>query len=86
MTAEDFNKKYNKYLETGFYGLAIDNEEVVKYLDDIFENVLTKLPYFRYQQIKTKFDNVRFYADVDSMYLLRTIENEISRILKQSAE
>lgn len=86
MTVEDFNKKYNKYLETGFYGLVINNENVIKYLDDIFENVLTKLPYFRYQQIKTKFDNVRFYADVDSMYLLRTIENEINRILKQSAE
>jgi hypothetical protein len=62
MTTEDFNKKYSDYLETGHYGLAINNEEVINYLDRVFEEKLIHIPGFKYSQIKVKFGYCRFYC------------------------
>ena len=62
MTAQEFNEKYSDYLEDRFYGLAIDKESVVNYLDVVFEDLI-KIPNFKYQQIKLKFNNASFYSN-----------------------
>lgn len=36
MTSEEFNEKWNKYLEDGFYGMAIEHPQVIEYLDEEF--------------------------------------------------
>jgi hypothetical protein len=80
MTTEDFNKKYEMYLEPGHYGLAIDSPGVIKYLDEKFQ-VLTQIPGFSYSQIKLKFGVARFYCEprsIDSFI----IEKEINKILE----
>lgn len=82
MNKKQFNEKYKEFLTEGFYGLAIQDQEVIDYLDDIFGNVLVHLPNFKYQQIKEKWGYVRFYADVDSTNLLQTIEQKLTSILK----
>lgn len=82
MNKKQFNEKYKEFLTEGFYGLAIQDQEVIDYLDDIFGNVLVYLPNFKYQQIKVKWGYVRFYADVDSTNLLQTIEQKLTSILK----
>jgi len=71
-TAEEFNEKYKDFLEKGHYGLAIDNEEVVEYLDKKFQEFV-KIPGFTYSQIKTKFNSVRFYGGDD----MKTAEKDI---------
>ena len=82
MNKKQFNEKYKEFLTEGFYGLDIQDQEVIDYLDDIFGNVLVYLPNFKYQQIKEKWGYVRFYADVDSTNLLQTIEQKLTSILK----
>ena len=83
MTAEDFNKKYSDYLETGHYGLAIEDEDVIKYLDDVFENKLVHIPNFEYSQIKTKFGSARFYCKGIQVprKLVDEVEENINTIL-----
>lgn len=80
-TTKEFNEKYKEFLTEGFYGLAIQDQEVIDYLDDIFGNVLVHLHNFKYQQIKEKWGYVRFYADVESKNLLQTIEMKIKSML-----
>jgi hypothetical protein len=63
-TTEQFNDKYSEYLEEGHYGLDIEYPEIVEYLDEIFEGLLTSIPGFSYSQIKLKFNYARFYASV----------------------
>lgn len=88
MTTEDFNKKYSDYLETGHYGLAINNEDVIKYLDYIFENKLIHIPNFKYSQIKLKFGTCRFYCKGVQVphELINQIENDIDTILFNQAK
>ena len=80
MSSNDFNKKYKEYLEDRHYGLAIDNPTIVDFLDSIFKD-LTKIPGFKYSQIKMKFGMARFYSTlgVDLSYL---IEDKINTIYK----
>lgn len=61
MTSDEFNRKYKEFLEEGYYGLALEKPEAVEYLDSEFE-ALTRLPGFKYHQIKAKFNSFRFYA------------------------
>ena len=63
MTQQQFNQKWAPFLEEGFYGLAINNPSVVEYLDQVFEG-LTKIPGFKYQQIKEKFNYSQFYSNL----------------------
>jgi hypothetical protein len=61
MTAEEFNEKYEDFLEEGHYGLALDGNEVVAYLDSEFQELI-KIPGFSYSQIKSKFSWFCFYC------------------------
>lgn len=64
-TVDAFNKKWKDYLEPRFYGLAIDDEDVIKYLDDEFTKEVQSNPNFNYSQIKTKFKFACVYAESD---------------------
>ena len=61
MTAEEFDEKYNKWLEKGHYGLSISNERQIDYLNEVFEG-LTLIDGFSFSQIKSKFGSYRFYC------------------------
>lgn len=79
MTSSEFNKKWAEFLEEGHYGLALDKPEVVEYLDTEFK-ILSKLPDFKFSQIKSKFNSFRFYADGVSAEKCNEIENRIADI------
>lgn len=81
MTSDDFNKKWAEFLEEGHYGLALDKTEVIEYLDKEFES-LSKLPDFKFSQIKSKFNSFRFYADGVSAEKCFEIEERIAQIYK----
>ena len=65
MTTATFNLKYKQYLKEGYYGLAIDNERFIKYLDEVFYNIIFHHPKFKYHQIKNKWGHIRFYSNLD---------------------
>lgn len=75
MNYEEFDKKYKNYLEEGHYGLDIYNEEVINYLDEIFQELI-KFPNFQYSQIKKKFGMARCYTNIPGK-LGRIIESGI---------
>lgn len=79
MSADEFNKKYADYLETGHYGLDIHKPEVIKYLDQEFQELI-KIPGFKYTQIKIKFGYSRFYANGITLEKSYEIENEINKL------
>jgi hypothetical protein len=78
MTSDEFNKKWEKYLEVGFYVLSIDHPEVINYIDNQFSKEIETNPSFKYSQIKMKFNSVRVYADSDNTSIW---EDEIDKIL-----
>lgn len=78
-TSHEFNEKYKEYLEENHYGLALGNEEVIKYLDEEFQQLI-KIPNFKYSQIKGKFNWFCFYADNVSSEKRQEIENKIKEI------
>ena len=82
MTAIEFNIKYSKYLEKGHYGLAIEDEKVVKYLDQIFEGLI-RIPGFQYSQIKLKYDMICFYTNLHEVLGKpgRILRNEIEKTI-----
>lgn len=79
MKIEEFDKKWEKYLEEGFYGLAIDNEKIIDYIDSEFDKEIKINPNFKFYQIKIKFGTSRVYADSDKT---TEWENKINEILK----
>jgi hypothetical protein len=89
MTLVEFNDKYAAYLPKGWYGLDIDDENVISFLDNMFEHHLTKIESFEYHQIKVKFgiNDIRFYSNLNRSNVLEgalisAIEANISSILK----
>lgn len=80
MTVQEFNTKYSDYIEKDNYGLTIDNQEVIEYLDSIFTNLIKNEVIFQIQQIKLKFDQVRVYVSNDPD-LERMLTYDIKRIL-----
>jgi len=66
MTSDEFNEKWNGYLEDGFYGMAIEHPKVIDYLDKEFEKEVKENPSFNYAQIKMKFGSSRVYANSDN--------------------
>jgi len=65
-TAKEFNEKYKEFLVEGSYGLDIDDEYVMRYLDTKFQDFIL-IPNFKYSQIKLKFGTCRFYTDASTM-------------------
>lgn len=61
-TPDEFNVKYKDYLEHEFYGMEMENEEILKVADEAFKEFI-KVPGFKYYQLKNKFGYCRFYAD-----------------------
>lgn len=85
----NFNTKWKDYLQEGHYGLDIYNREVEEYLNKVFIE-LTKIPNFKFQQIKLKFGMARFYTNLDeclgselSMLIERGVENKIDSIINK---
>jgi|688.fasta_scaffold2280235_2 hypothetical protein len=62
MTAKEFNEKYKSHLEEGHYGLAIENQAIISYLDKEFEAEIQENPDFTFSQIKFKFGMPRVYT------------------------
>ncbi|MEG1141003.1 MAG: hypothetical protein RSE41_00845 [Clostridia bacterium] len=82
-TSEEFNNKYSAFLEEGFDGLTLNDKDglIVSFLDKLFED-LTKIPGFKYQQIKIKFGSSRFYAEPLSSQTVFMIEEKLDKIIK----
>ncbi len=80
MTSDEFNEKWFKYLEPRFYGMAIEHEQVIEYMDTEFEKEIKINPVFDYAQIKVKFGTSRVYATSSNT---SKWENEIDKILKK---
>lgn len=78
MTIQEFNEKYKEYLEEGHYGLGLDNPKIIDYLDNKFQELI-KIPGFKFQQIKAKFNWYRFYANIDHK-ICSEIENELQLV------
>lgn len=83
MTVEQFNQKWGNYLKKGYYGLAIDNEKVIEYLDNIFPILIAINNEFEFSQIKTKFKSVCFYSNAPRE-ISEKIESKIQEILSGS--
>jgi hypothetical protein len=81
-TSDEFNKKWGAFLKKGHYGLALDKPEVIEYLDAEFES-LSKLPDFKFSQIKSKFNSFRFYADGVPSEKCYEIERKLAEIYKE---
>jgi hypothetical protein len=90
-TNEEFNNKYQAYLEEDHYGMAIQIPSVLAYVDQIF-NDLTEIPGFRYQQVKVKFGLARVYTNLDDIMpfvgriINQELEEKINFILKVEYE
>lgn len=81
MTQEEFNKKYKDFLEEGHYGLAVDGEEFISWLDDKFQEFIQQ-PGFTYSQIKSKFGRGTFYCEGLSNEQINEVENKITELCK----
>lgn len=90
-TSKEFNEKYKEYIEEGHYGMDIGEPSVLAYVDQIF-NDLTKIPEFKFQQIKTKFGLARVYTNLQEVMpfagriLEQELEEKINFILKVEFE
>ncbi len=80
MTTAEFNKKYEEYLEEGHYGLDIFIPSVIEYLDKEVFPGLIKIPGFKYEQIKLKFNTCRFYTNLfncTNNFIGKTISDKV---------
>ena len=79
MTPEEFDEKYKDFLEEGHYGLALDNEEAIDYLDEKFQEFI-KIPEFSFTQIKGKYHWFCFYCKGLDNHIVREVENKLFEI------
>jgi hypothetical protein len=79
MTAEEFNQKYEQYLEDGHYGLDVHDDDFINWLDGKFQEFI-KTPKFKYSQIKVKFGSGRFYCEGLTREQEIEVENKITKI------
>jgi len=79
MTSDEFNKKWEIYLEDGHYGMSIENKEVIDYLDKEFYKEIKENSNFEFSQIKIKFGTSRVYANSNKTTIW---EQKINKILK----
>ena len=83
--SDGFNEKYKDYLTEGHYGMSFDDEQVIDYLDGVFQEFI-KREGFEYQQIKLKFGMARFYADMISTDEMIAVESRINELLKDKVD
>lgn len=83
---ELFDERWQEHLETGHYGLAIDDDEVIEYLDKKFELLKKDYPNFTYAQIKTKFSFCTVYMQNVPKDIIHGIEERIDNILKKNSK
>ena len=82
MTVEEFDKKWEAYLEEGHYGLDINHPDVIEYLDKEFEK-LSLIPGFSYSQIKEKFGSARVYLAFGFSEEAHDMEDKINTIFNE---
>lgn len=77
-SSKEFNEKYKEYIEEGHYGMSINIPAVIRYVDEIF-NDLTKIPGFQFSQIKTKYGMARVYTNLQEVipFVGRIIDSEL---------
>ena len=80
INANSFNEKWKNHLIDGAYGLNIENNEVIDYLNQEFGKETTINPAFIYFQIKIKFGSCR--VDTNNYRKKEEWETEIERIMK----
>lgn len=78
-TAEQFNQKYRDYLIEGYSGLQFSVPEATEYLDKQMQELI-KIPGFKYNQIKAKFNWFCFYAENVSPEKRFEIEQKLKEI------
>lgn len=61
-TNTEFNAQYKDYIEDRYYGLTIDDPQVVGFLDDYFKVCIREKIDFKIQQIKSKFGYAKVYT------------------------
>lgn len=79
MKQSEFNEKYKDYLSEGHYGLALINPLAIEYLDNKFQEYI-KIPDFKYQQIKSKWNSFCFYASGISLEERESVEQKLKEI------
>lgn len=79
MDREEFNAKYEVYIEPRFYGCELTNPKAIDYLDRQFQELI-KIPKFRFQQIKANREYFSFYADNVPREKIDQIEENLRRI------
>lgn len=90
-TCKEFNEKYKDFLDEGQHGLLIEVDGIVRYLDQIF-NDLTKIPGFRYSHIATNFGLARFHNNLPEILpyvgatMDKAVEERINFILTVERE
>lgn len=80
LTCQDFNEKYSEYLEKGYNGLDLYEQEAIDYLDKEFQELI-KIPGFKYHQIKSKFNLFCFYATGPTWQKRMDIERRLKEII-----
>jgi hypothetical protein len=90
-TNEEFNNKYQAYLETDHWGMQIQVPAVLTYVDQIFQDLI-QIPGFKYQQVKTKFGMARVYTNLEDIVpfvgriINQELEEKVNFILKVEFE
>jgi len=79
MSPQEFNKKYERFLEKDQYGLVLTNRTAIEYLDKIFQEFI-KIPGFSYSQIKYKFGNFCFYNEGLTREKTTEVETKLKEI------
>jgi hypothetical protein len=90
-TSNEFNEKYEDFLEEDHYGISIDIPAVIHYVDQVFQDLI-KIDGFKYQQIKTKFGMARVHTNLDEVLpfvgriIHQELEEKINFVLKVEFE
>lgn len=84
MTSKEFNEKYKEYLEKdGWDGLSFEIPILIDWFDKLFSSRLIHIPNFKYNQIKVKFNSVRFYSNLPLEECLN-IQEKANKILHEN--
>jgi len=83
MTTGEFNTKYSKHLDEGHYGMDINDERVIQFLDKEFTEEIEHDSNFKFQQIKLKWNMTRIYSSSEKNYYW---ESEIDKIMNNGTE